>query len=44
MDIDQVVQVKSPTHRRAVDLPGAQPCENQDLYRSTWAYFQGFFE
>ena len=23
MDIDQVVQVKSPTHRRAVDLPGA---------------------
>ena len=42
MDIDQVVQVKSPTHRRAVDLPGACLVKTRiyiDLHGPTFKFF-----
>ena len=37
MDVDLVVQVKSPTHRRAVDLPGAYSLVN--LHGPTFKFF-----
>ena len=43
MDVDLVVQVKSPTHRRAVDLPGAYSLVKTriyiDLHGPTFKFF-----